>query len=200
MLFRIFTMSIKDKIEQYLKEIQELERIVRESQDKEILPFSFFSSSIDILDCLKTGIYEIEAIQMQKMQEHFRTPESKRYESQENKEINEVKKPIEINEIRKPVESKTTEEKTAPVINVLADTIGRKINTDFVKSLTLNDRFMFQRDIFNGNSKEMNKAFTQLNQFQTLNEVLGFLNKNYTITWNSVSGVVLKELLEKRFV
>ena len=196
-------MSIQDKIEYYLKEIQELEKIVRESQRKEILPLSFFSSSIDILDRLRTGIFEIEAIQLHIMQEHFKKPEKKLYEANEIKETKltvEVEETGKIEETVKPVESKTAEENTATVVNVLADTIGRKINTDFSKSLTLNDRFMFQRDIFNGNSNEMNKAFAELNKFQSLNEVLEFLNNNYTITWNSDSGVALKELLDKRFV
>ena len=148
-------MPYQNKIEQCLKNIRELENIFRETQDKETLPLSFFSSSIDILDRLKTEIQEIESMQLQAMREQ--------------------------------------------PSNILADTIGRKISADFVKSLSLNDRFMFQRDLFQGNADEMYQAFAQINASQSLNEVQDFLNEKYTIPWECDSGLVFKEILDKRF-
>jgi len=186
-------MIFQDKIEQYLETIQELEKTFCEAQCKEILPLSFFSSSIDIINRLRTGVYEIEALQLQMMQEHLKKTESESYEVNENYEVNEIREPEEFFEL------KTTEEKSTPSVNVLADTIGRKINADFGKSLSLNDRFMFQRDLFQGNADEMNQTFAHLNVFQSLSEVLEFLNKKYAISWNSDSGIALKELLDKRF-
>ena len=186
-------MVFQNKIEQFLKEVWELEQFFLEAQDKEILPLSFFSSSFDIINRLRTGVYEIEAMQLQMMQEHIEKTESESYEGNENCEVNKTKETVEL------LELKTTEEKSTPTLNVLADTIGRKINADFGKSLSLNDRFMFQRDLFQGNADEMNQAFAQLNVFQSLNEVLEFLNKKYAIPWNSDSGIAFKELLDKRF-
>jgi len=190
-------MSIQNKIDQYSKDIRELEKTLQEVQSKEILPLSFFSSSIDTLNRLRTGIYEIEAIQLQMMQEHLEQNENDWTE--ENKPVIPVEpvvmKPIE----EMPIEDKSTNEIPIPATNILADTIVRKINTDFLKSLSLNDRFMFQRDLFQGNANEMNQAFAQLNAFQTLDEVLAFLNEAYSIPWKSDSGIVLKELLDKRF-
>ena len=186
--FEYFSMSIQNKIEQYLSEIRELETLFSEAQVKEVIPLSFFSYAIDILCSLRTGIFEIEAIQLQMMQEHLKKPEPEWYEEKEFKEI------------ETPPELLIKEEKVTPVINVLADTIGRKISSDFSKSLSLNDRFMFQRDLFHGNAYEMNQVFTQINEFQSLNEVLKFLNDNYSIPWSSDSGIALKELLDKRFV
>ena len=188
-------MIFQNKIEQYLETIQELEKTFCEVQGKEILPLSFFSSSIDIINRLRTGIYEIEALQLQMMQEHLKKTESESYEVNENceGEVNEIRETGELFEL------KTTEEKSTPAVNVLADTISRKINADFGKLLSLNDRFMFQRDLFQGNADEMNQAFAQLNIFQSLNEVLEFLNKKYAIPWNSDSGIAFKELLDKRF-
>ena len=190
-------MSIQNKIDQYSKDIRELEKTLQEVQSKEILPLSFFSSSIDTLNRLRTGIYEIEAIQLQMMQEHLEQNENDWTE--ENKPVIPVEpvvmKPIE----ETPIEDKSINEIPIPATNILADTIIRKINTDFLKSLSLNDRFMFQRDLFQGNANEMNQAFAQLNAFQTLDEVLAFLNEAYSIPWKSDSGIALKELLDKRF-
>jgi len=167
-------MILQDKIEQNLEIIRELERNFCEAQGKEILPLSFFSSSINILNRLRTGIYEIEALQLQMMQEHVEN------NLDEIDEVHEVKGVNEVHE-------------------VLADTIGRKVGADFGKSLSLNDKFMFQRDLFKGNANGMNQAFAQLNVLQSLNEVLEFLNENYSIPWESDAGIVFKELLEKRF-
>ncbi|MCL1934288.1 MAG: hypothetical protein FWF53_10825 [Candidatus Azobacteroides sp.] len=182
-------MAFGNKIEQYLKEVRALEQFFLEAQSKEILPLSFFSSSIDILNRLKTGIYEIEAAQLQLMQKHLKNSENDR------SEVNEIK------ESEEPIEWETRKEKPMPIPapGILADTIGRKMNADFGKSLSLNDHFMFQRDLFQGDANEMNRAFSQLNAFQSLNEVLEFLDEKYDIPWNSDSGIVFKELLDKRF-
>jgi len=69
-------------IEQGLKEIQELKKSFREAQNMEILPISFFSSSIDVINRLKAKIYEIEALQLHVVQE-------KPLEKQENGRENE---------------------------------------------------------------------------------------------------------------
>jgi len=66
----------QNKIEQGLKEIRELKQLFREAQNSEILPISFFSSAIDIINRLKTRIYEIEALQLSVMQEHFKKQEN----------------------------------------------------------------------------------------------------------------------------
>jgi len=175
-------MLCQNKIEQCLKEIHELEKSFREAHDKEILPISFFSSSIEFINRLRAGIYEIEALQLHVMQEHLQKHGS------------------EWDAIREIKESEDSiERETTPAANILADAIGRKINSDFGRSLSLNDRFMFQRDLFRGSANEMNEAFAQLNAFQSLNEVIEFFDEKYAIPWNSESGIAFKELLDKRF-
>jgi hypothetical protein len=193
-------MSVENKIEQYLKDIIELENVFREAQGKEILPLSFFNVSFDILNRLKIGVFEIEAEQLQMMQEHLKKSETEWNEANEIKQFPAAEETVETGEIAEPpVELKLSEEKATPAANVLADTISRKINLDFGKSLSLNDRFMFQRDLFQGNTNEMNQAFAQIGAFHSLHEVMEFLNEKYNIPWKSESGIVFKELLDKRF-
>lgn len=195
-------MSFQKKIEYYLSEIQVLEASFREAQDKEILPLSFFSSSMDTLYRLRTGILEIEAIQLRIMQEHLEKSEIEADEmnSIETKGQTEVKnEPVRQAGLPEKPELKLEEEKTPPSGSVLGEIIGRKINADFGKSLSLNDRFMFQRDLFRGNAGEMNKALSQLDSFHTLNDALDYLDTNYSIRWDSDSGIVFRDLLDKRF-
>lgn len=180
-------MVFQNTIEQYLLELRELERFFREAQSKEILPLSYFSSSIDILNRLRTGINEIEAAQLKVMQEHL-----KKSEQREPVEVKE--EPGKTEEVNIP------EEKPTHFTGSLVDTINRKINTDFGRSLSLNDRFMLRRDLFRGDADKMNQMLAEINAFQSQKEVMAFLDEKYAISWNSEAGIVFKELLDKRFI
>ncbi|MDR1373135.1 MAG: hypothetical protein LBJ17_08510 [Dysgonamonadaceae bacterium] len=81
----------------------------------------------------------------------------------------------------------------------LGDKIGKKIYADLTKSLTLNQRFMFLRDLFKGNEPEMNRTLTHLNDLTLLEDALHYLNHNHPVQWETESGMAFKELLEKRF-
>jgi len=218
-------MLFQNKLELYLRDVRDLERSFLDAQNKEILPMSFFSNSIDILNRLKTGIYEVEVAQLRLMQEHLKRQNSEWFEANEpnefetSDEIKELEEEEEADdedddadefeeeemdepeqeEAEKLVELKISKEEIIPPTSVMTNSTGRKITTDLGKLLSLNDRFMFLRDIFKGNAKEMNQVFTRLNAFQSLSEALEFLNRNYAIPWDSDAGIAFKELLEKRF-
>ena len=190
-------MILQNKIEQYLEIIQKLEKTFSDAKSKEILPLSFFSSSIDVINRLREGVYDMEATQFRMMEEHLKKTE--REISDEN-EMNETHDFSELETTEKIItEKKEQEEIPIPAVNILADTISRKIIADFGKSLSLNDRFMFQRELFHGDVIEMNNAFEQLNNLQSLNEALEFFTGRYSIPWETDSGIVLRELLDKRF-
>jgi hypothetical protein len=195
-------MSFQDKINYYLNEIRALETSFQEVQGKEILPLSFFSSSMDTLYRLRTGILEIEAIQLRTMQEHLKKSE---IEWNEAHPVEAAAQTIVSDELaeqtvlpEKP-KLKSEEGKTVSGAGVLGEIIGRKINADFGKSLSLNDRFMFRRNLFQGNANAMNKALLQLDSFHTLNDALDYLDTNYSIRWDSDSGIVFRDLLDKHF-
>jgi hypothetical protein len=196
-------MFFNKEIEQYLTLIEVLQKSFRETQDKDIFPLSFFSESLEILNKLKSGLFELELVQFRMMAEHLKETEEKlndTYEPplKEQPEIVEVKQAVIVPE--------KTEEQTPQPIQApsqpgfFGDKIVKKIFPDFNKSLNLNQRFMFQRELFGGNVTEMNKALTRLDTFQTMDEVFSYLNSYYQIKWESDSGIVFKELLEKRFV
>jgi len=97
-------MIFKDKIEQNLEIIRELEKAFIEAKGKEMLPISFFSSSIDAINRLKKGIYDIETFQLQMMQEHVEKVEKEveeEYEVRRIEEVKEVKRIEEIKEVRR---------------------------------------------------------------------------------------------------
>jgi len=80
------------------------------------------------------------------------------------------------------------------------DSIVKKIYPDFRKSLTLNHRFMFKRDIFFGDTQKMDEAINQLNDSGSLNEAVEYLNANFAVEWGSDAGAALMDLLKNRFL
>lgn len=173
-------MGFKKEIEQYLEQISVLEESFRKVRDLDTLPVSFFSASLDILNQLKSGLYELESSQLQMMSVHLSESKEKLNDAGESivKGIKEVKENVSV---------------------FLGDKISKEIHANLTKSLTLNQRFMFVRDLFKGNEGEMNQTLTHLNALKTLEDALDYLDSNHPVQWETESGIAFKELLEKRF-
>jgi hypothetical protein len=188
-------MSFKKKIEQYLEQISVLEESFRKVKDSDALPVSFFSASLDILNQLKAGLYELESAQLQMMAIHSTGSFPGELLSFANEPV-AVNGFIPENAIDK---SKVIKEEKENVSVFLGDKIGKKIYADLTKSLTINQRFMFLRDLFKGNEPEMNRTLTHLNGLNILTDALEYLDENHPVQWETESGIAFKELLEKRF-
>jgi hypothetical protein len=84
--------------------------------------------------------------------------------------------------------------------------LGPKIPSDRIENLkaaiTINEKFMFINELFDGNLREYNETVETLNGFKTLDQAADFLDlmrkKNF---WNTGSNAFkkLKELVERRF-
>jgi primosomal protein N'' len=70
---------------------------------------------------------------------------------------------------------------------------------DLKKSLSLNDRFRFQRNLFENNAGLMDKTLDELNNLSTLKETLDYLNSRFAWNWENEPAGAFKEILEKRF-
>ena len=83
---------------------------------------------------------------------------------------------------------------------------GPKIPSDRIENLktaiSINEKFMFINELFDGNLREYNETVETLNGFKTLDQAADFLDlmrkKNF---WNTGSNAFkkLKELVERRF-
>ncbi|GHT65568.1 hypothetical protein AGMMS50239_25630 [Bacteroidia bacterium] len=180
-------MSLKKEIEQYLEQISVLEESFRKVKDLDTLPVSFFSTSLDILNQLKIGLYELESAQLQMMTVHL------------NESKLAMDEPVELKDAETPI-TKNLKEVKENVSVFLGDKISKKIYADLTKSLTVNQRFMFLRDLFKGNETEMHRVLTHLNVLKTVEDALNYLDNNYPVQWETESGIAFKELLEKRFL
>ncbi|MDR0613411.1 MAG: hypothetical protein LBG45_08045 [Dysgonamonadaceae bacterium] len=181
-------MSFKKEIEQYLEQISVLEESFRKVKDLDPLPVSFFSASLDILNQLETGLYELESSQLQRIATVNSTSSLI------------VGKSSTILVVAEPVNEPAGKPVDEPVESGLpGNKISKKIYADLTKSLTINLRFMFLRDLFKGNDAEMNRTLAHLNALQTLEEALAYLNGNHPVSWETESGIAFREWLEKHF-
>ena len=72
---------------------------------------------------------------------------------------------------------------------------------DLKSSITLGDRFRFQRELFGGNGEKMNKAISDFNSFETMTEAQDYIAKNF-VHWaldnETVSDFI--QLLQRRYL
>jgi hypothetical protein len=172
-------MSFKKKFERCLEQISRLEESFQKAKDWDILPLSFFSAALDIVNQLDADLCEMEASQCGSIASLL---------------------------INRPVGLRTEEPAKAPVNkqpvkspSFRSGKAGKKRRADLRKLLTINQRFMFLRDLFKGNEKGMNQAFTHINALQTLDEALDYLNSNHPFSWETDAAIAFKELLDKHF-
>ncbi len=119
----------------------------------------------------------------------------------------EVKSPAEsVREepVKEPVQKTAEAPQPAPVMakgNVsLNDLLEKKNLSDFRKAFSLNDRFRFRRDLFHGNEEQMNQVISDLNQIDSLDEALRFIDKNLSWDMNNETVTDFIKLLEKRYI
>jgi hypothetical protein len=201
-------MTFKKEIEQYLLRINTLEENFSKVQDMDTLPLSFFRTAMDILNELKSGVRNMESTQIQLMLKHLREIEEADVKETKEQhiieaELGEIVEIEEKQEVKEKQEISISTEQKAPVApsvtGFLGDIIGKKIYAAFSKSLNINYRFMFQKDLFCGNIALMNEVLSHLDSVQNLDEAMNYLKSKHSIAWDSDSGIVFKELLAKHF-
>ena len=84
--------------------------------------------------------------------------------------------------------------------DTLASALNSKKITDLKASITLGDRFRFQRELFGGNGEKMNKAISDFNSFKNMDEAQAYIAKNFdwALDNNAVSDFI--QLLQRRYL
>ena len=159
---------------------------------------------------------EAEAALVTQMQEHESTYEPvQEMELPSVEELNEEKEsvatPAEVTVVAEKTVSEpaasfssasshtTTLEQSLPHSISLNEVIQKKFLADFRKAFSLNDRFRFRRELFGGDEGRMNEAISDLNELQSFEESITYLDKQ--LKWNVEDEAVADfiKLLEKRF-
>lgn len=92
------------------------------------------------------------------------------------------------------------EEKTIVEKKFLNEVIIKKNLTDFRKAFSLNDRFLFRRELFGGDDAKMNKTIAELDTIDSYEESISYIKKE--LLWDLEDPTVASflSLLEKRFL
>lgn len=85
--------------------------------------------------------------------------------------------------------SQQTEKDIKPFVPSLNDKIASVIAvTDLRRSISLNDRFLFQRELFHNNREEMNQMMIRLNAFEDFDQAESYLREH--CSWDFETPVV----------
>ena len=87
----------------------------------------------------------------------------------------------------------TTLEQSLPHSISLNEVIQKKFLADFRKAFSLNDRFRFRRELFGGDEGRMNEAISDLNELQSFEESITYLDKK--LKWN-VEDVAVADFIK----
>ena len=119
-----------------------------------------------------------------------------------------------------PAEEKKVEEKTeapaevvvepapepAPSKPASAQSVGQNnigVNLphvdDMRKAMSLGDRFLFQRELFQGDGEKMNKTIDQLNGLKSMDEAMLYIGKRFQWDTESQAYELFLNILKRRF-
>lgn len=122
---------------------------------------------------------------------------------EEIEEILAGAEPEKANKISDSVEQATINDKfdSSTKGMTLAEKLHRKMNQSVEASLTLNEKFMFQNNLFGGDNAKMKEAFSSVDQATDLNDALNRAN-TFNKGWDMDSEEVeaFMNVLERRFV
>ena len=98
----------------------------------------------------------------------------------------------------------TTESLADKLAKNAEDTVASALNSkkiiDLKSSITLGDRFRFQRELFGGNGEKMNKAISDFNSFETMTEAQAYISKNFDWQLDNDAVSDFIQLLQRRYL
>lgn len=174
-------MTTKEQLNDLLSDLKKLEELIVSMRDVDVLPVSFFSNTFDLTYSIGTELHQLEKSQIDLLQKQ---------RDEHVSLINSIPPPV-ATQTPMPADKSTTS---------LHDLLEKKQLADFRKAFSLNDRFLFRKELFEGDDDKMNQAISDLNQMQTYNQSILYLKE--VLAWNMEDAQVgdFVKLLEKRFL
>ncbi|MDR2120040.1 MAG: hypothetical protein LBP64_04100 [Tannerella sp.] len=200
-------MADKEKLDELIVRIRKLLDLTDEIYGKEIYPVSFFSQAYDITYKMQDSLREMEIAQIALFEKQIRahqaqifstSPLGKEYDTDENcahlpdtQAANVAPPPKVIPEPQTLPEAPPPTAADRPH-NDTANVHRQKTAVDIKKRLTLNDRFRFKRELFDGDEALMNRTIADLSMADSYDEGLTYLKSCFN--WNFEDGVALEFL------
>lgn len=71
--------------------------------------------------------------------------------------------------------------------------------SDLKKAIGINDRFLFQRELFNSNSEVYNQVIDQINEMHNYESAIAFIKGNFNWNTEDEATITFLELVKRRF-
>ena len=84
-------------------------------------------------------------------------------------------------------------------MSVMDSVLDKNKVTDLIQSISLGDRFRFQRELFSNNGEEMIQAFHDLNAMNTIDEASAYLKKHFDWDMENESVKDFYAVLNRKF-
>jgi len=81
----------------------------------------------------------------------------------------------------------------------LHDSLEKRLVVDVRKALSLNDRFRFQRELFNNDAKCMDKVLDEIGSYKSLAEVLEYLKAKFNWSKDNEPAMDFIKIVIKKF-
>lgn len=201
-----------------LADIRELEQQVAQMEGAEVYPVSFFSHTFELSHRIIETLHRMETNQIEalsrQMEEHRRLIESLNeppVPAEEPEQTAPAPTPVPAAPVAEetpqppvaapaaPAVTPAAEPPKAPTTPSLNELLAKRTLADFRKAFSLNDRFRFRRELFNGDEAWMNRVIADLNELHSYEASVAYLRKE--TQWKSDDEAVTDflALLEKRF-
>ncbi|MDR1779917.1 MAG: hypothetical protein LBR50_04195 [Tannerella sp.] len=190
-------MADKEKLETLTAHISRLLALTDEIRELDIYPVSFFSRAYDLTGKINESLKDIEAAQIEQFEQQIRA---------HREQIGTIVPPP-VPPPPLPVTDTETPPTTQP--STVTPTVEKPLpppppnvtpRHTTPLTITLNDRFRFKRELFDGDETLMNTTIAELNALGDYSRSLVYLKKHFT--WNvdeNETAADFLSLIEKCF-
>jgi hypothetical protein len=201
----------KERIEKLLEQIRLLGLLAEEIREQDIYPVSFFSQAFDISgkiqECLQEiELFQIKLIEIQANEQHERTLSAVRQSA--NTLFPEDTVPVSPEPPVPPSPEPPVPVSPEPLVppvkeerKVIPSYLFEQKNLiDLKKMITLNDRFLFCRELFANNENLMNQVLKELNTEESFDASVDYLQKRFEWDFDDKNVTDFLAILKKRFL
>ena len=194
----------KERLEKLIEQIKRLATLSEEILEREIYPVSFFSQAYDIVNNIQDDLHQMEIVQVELFEEKQVKAEKKTYtsplmnEKQTNTPLLAEEKQSGtylVTEEKKTITSSLAEEKKT-ITSLLTE---EKKRVDLQKLMTLNDRFLYCRELFAGNNALMDQTISELNQETSHESSVEYIKNHFDWNFKNEHVADFMRVIKKRF-
>jgi predicted DNA-binding protein len=199
-------MTNKERLEQLIEQIKRLATLSEEIIEREIYPVSYFSQAFDITNKIQEDLHQIEIFQLELFERQMKEHQTLFSQQEMMAPVNIPPPPpvSPVPEMAAPPKSVPPPPPVSPVQEKkpVFPTLPFEKNDwiDLKKVITLNDRFLFCRELFANNENLMNQTISELNKEVSFEASIDYLKKHFEWNFEDDNNVAdFIGVLKKRF-